>query len=44
MPVKCADCGCLPEECRSTKSPKKCPNCIKDECCCRITIEAANLR
>jgi len=32
--VKCADCGCLPEECKKSKSNKECPNCILEECCC----------
>ena len=32
--VKCADCGCLPEECKNSSSAKACPNCSWDECCC----------
>jgi len=32
--IKCADCGCLPAECKVSKSPKECPNCTWDECCC----------
>ncbi len=36
--VKCADCGCLPEECRNSPSAKECPNCSWDECCCWATI------
>jgi len=27
MQINCADCGCLPEECQKSKSPKECPNC-----------------
>jgi len=36
--VKCADCGCLPEECKNSSSAKECPNCTSDECCCWATI------
>jgi len=36
--VKCADCGCLPEECKNSSSAKECPNCSWDECCCWETI------
>jgi hypothetical protein len=36
--VKCADCGCLPEECKESNSSKECPNCTWDECCCWQTI------
>ena len=36
--VKCADCGCLPEECKNSPSAKECPNCSWDECCCWATI------
>jgi len=36
--VKCADCGCLPEECKISPSAKVCPNCSWDECCCWATI------
>jgi len=36
--VKCADCGCLPEECKHSSSAKVCPNCSHDECCCWATI------
>ncbi len=32
--IKCADCGCLPAECKTSKSPKECPNCSMEECCC----------
>ena len=35
--IKCADCGCLPVECKESKSPKECPNCTWDECCCWAT-------
>ena len=36
--VKCADCGCLPDECKHSPSAKECPNCSWDECCCWVTI------
>jgi len=32
--MKCADCDCLPEECKISTSAKLCPNCTWDECCC----------
>jgi hypothetical protein len=32
--IKCADCGYFPKECLESKSPKNCPNCTWDECCC----------
>ena len=34
------DCGCLPVECKESKSPKECPNCTWNECCCWATIRA----
>ena len=37
--IKCADCGCLPAECKESKSPKECPNCKLDECCCWAAIQ-----
>ena len=36
--IKCADCGCLPEECKNSPSAKECPNCSWDECCCWATL------
>jgi len=36
--VKCADCGCPPEECKNSQSANDCPNCSWDECCCWATI------
>ena len=36
--IKCADCGCLPAECKESKSASECPNCSLDECCCWETI------
>jgi len=36
--VKCADCGCLPEECKISPSAKECPKCSWKECCCWATI------
>jgi len=36
--IKCADCGCLPAECRESKSSSECPNCTSDECCCWLSI------
>lgn len=38
--VKCADCDCLPSECKTSKSPKDCPNCTLDECCCWNAINS----
>ncbi len=32
--IKCTDCGCLPAECKDSKSATECPNCSWDECCC----------
>jgi len=40
MSIKCADCGCFPEECRKSKTSKECPNCILDECCCWNAINS----
>ncbi len=39
MSIKCADCGCLPVECKQSKSLKECPNCTWDECCCWLSID-----
>jgi len=36
--VNCADCGCLPKECKISPSAKECPNCSWDKCCCWETI------
>jgi len=36
--IKCADCGCSPEECKTSTSPTECPNCNLDECCCWACI------
>ena len=32
--VKCADCGCDPQECKKSNSSTECPNCTWKECCC----------
>ncbi len=32
--VKCADCGCLPAECKESPSILECPNCTQGRCCC----------
>ncbi len=32
--LRCADCGCAPEECREAPSAVDCPACKLDECCC----------
>ena len=37
--VKCADCGCLPEECKNSRSQNKCPICNMEACCCWATIK-----
>ena len=37
--IKCADCNCLPSECKVSKSGKACPNCTWEECCCYVAIE-----
>jgi len=37
--IKCADCGCLPDECKNSKSSKECPNCSSEECCCWVSIQ-----
>jgi len=38
MQINCADCGCLPEECKSSKSTSECSNCSRklegEGCCC----------
>ena len=36
--IKCADCGCLPLECKESQSSKECPNCTWEECCCWSAI------
>ncbi len=37
--IKCADCECLPSECKVSKSANVCPNCTWEECCCYNPIE-----
>ena len=36
MPIRCADCGCFPDDCKRSKSNTECPNCTKEECCCKV--------
>ncbi len=38
--IKCADCDCLPSECKQSKSPKDCLNCTWQECCCWNAIHS----
>jgi len=40
LQIKCADCSCLPEECKKSTSAKECLNCALDECCCWSTINS----
>ncbi len=40
MKIKCADCNCLPDECKNSQSEKLCPNCTYDECCCWEAINS----
>lgn len=37
MSIRCADCGCFPEDCKRSKSNGECPNCTLDKCCCLIS-------
>ena len=32
--VKCADCNCLPTECKKSRSPRECIGCTCKYCCC----------
>ncbi len=32
--MRCADCGCSPDECRKAPSAVECPSCKLDVCCC----------
>ena len=45
MQIKCADCECLPQECKTSKSPRECPYCnLKFEeegCCCWASINTS---
>ncbi len=41
--IKCADCECLPQECKKSNSVKSCPNCTWEECCCYNAIQNGNL-
>ena len=34
LKIRCADCNCLPSECMTSLTPKGCPNCTWEECCC----------
>ena len=34
MQIKCADCGCFPDDCKRSKSDEGCHNCTLEECCC----------
>ena len=44
MQIRCADCGCLPEECRLAESLENCPNCRCKECCCWTEIHDGLIR
>ena len=33
MIIKCADCGCNPQDCRN----RNCHECSLDVCCCLVT-------
>jgi hypothetical protein len=33
--IKCADCGCFPENCKQNMSGQKCTNCVLETCCCK---------
>ena len=37
--MKCADCNCFPEECKTSPSPRECPNCSLEDCCCWNAIK-----
>ena len=32
--MKCADCNCSPEECKTSSSPRGCSNYNLEDCCC----------
>ena len=34
MQLQCVKCGCFPQDCENSKSPRKCTNCTLEECCC----------
>ena len=36
--IKCADCNCLPSECKESLSSRDCPNCSLEVCCCWDSI------
>lgn len=36
--IKCSDCNCTLQECNISPSPRQCPNCSLEECCCCNTI------
>ncbi|MGA6922253.1 MAG: hypothetical protein WBY22_04950 [Nitrososphaeraceae archaeon] len=35
--VKCAECGCYPQDCKKSNSPETCPRCAWYSCCCWTT-------
>ena len=38
MQIKCADCSCLPTECKGSRSAYARPNCTWEQCCCWNSI------
>ncbi|MDX1596939.1 MAG: hypothetical protein R3327_08390 [Nitrosopumilaceae archaeon] len=42
--MKCADCNCTPQECKQSLTPKDCPNCTWNECCCWNAINSITLK
>ena len=32
--IRCTECGCTPEDCKKSVSPRDCKNCGIDYCCC----------
>ena len=41
MKIRCATCGSLPSECKTSPSPREYPNCIWEEycCCCYLLMQ-----
>lgn len=39
MSIKCADCGCDPQDCKR----RECPHCTLEVCCCLPSSSTNNL-
>jgi hypothetical protein len=37
--LKCTECGCSHDDCKASRSPLECSECLLKECCCWLTVQ-----